>query len=263
MEDQTGDVKEEAQVQDISGEVSEAGVSEVSSGSENTNEVENKTGNAEKSQSEEKSGQKDRYVPLSELQKERQRRRDLERRLEKVESDVKKSSEPNTIKEIMEDLGVEEDVARKLHKHGLGKSSESTAKISEADRLRADFMDDANELIQSYDDWEEHRTDMEKVFQEESSRSEESALRKGPEYYYLKAKLLRGQRKSESSVKDAIDKANGKTLASTENGRSSNPKGDDRPKKGTRAWLKSLSPEDFRKNHEYINSELSRGGFKN
>lgn len=257
------DEKQESQVEEMEAQVSEAGESEESSASVESQEQETqesqKNTNTENSPKEEK---KERYVPLTELQKERQRRRDLERRLEKIESDVAKSQEPNAIKEIMEDLQVDEDTAKKLHKHGLGRRAESTNQTSEVDRLKNNFIEEANDLLEQHDDWDDLRNEMTLVFNEEAQRSESDALRKGPEYYYLKAKLLRGQKETQNSVREAVDKKNSKTLASTANGKSSNPKADTRPKKGTRAWLSSLSNDEYSKNKDYIDAELARGGFK-
>lgn len=214
---------------------------------------------AEKSQAEAK--KEERYVPLTELQRERQRRRDLERRLETLESTVAKAQEPNTVMELMEDLSVDEETARKLIKHGVGKKPEAP-KVSESDKLRDSFIEEANDLVSKYEDWESLRAEMTEVFTSEASNSEADALRKGPEYYYLKAKLLRGQKESKASVSAVVDKANQKNLASTASGQSSTPRGDNKPKKGTRAWLKTLSEDDFKANHAYINAELARGGFK-
>ena len=262
MADETvQDVKQETQVEASASQSanSEASSTPVEQGQSANTESTTTAVPAEKSQAEAK--KEERYVPLTELQRERQRRRDLERRLETLESTVAKAQEPNTVKELMEDLSVDEETARKLIKHGVGKKPEA-AKVNEADKLRDSFIEEANDLVTKYDDWESLRQEMTEVFTSEASNSEADALRKGPEYYYLKAKLLRGQKESKASVTAVVDKANQKNLASTATGQSSTPRTDNKPKKGTRAWLKTLSEDDFKANHAYINAELARGGFK-
>jgi hypothetical protein len=223
-------------------------------------ETSTSTNESEAVETEKPAEPKKRYVPLEELQRERQKRRGLEERLEKLEENSN-APKADPVKELMEDLQVDEDTARKLHKHGLGNRGAESPQ-TKLQKLQSKFIEKANDVSVDYEDWDDYRDDMAKLLEVDYATDPFKALNTNPETYYLKARVQRGQSDKESSVKEAINKSNSKNLASVESGKNSGSKPSAKPRKGTRAWLSALTPEQYMENKTFIDAELMSGGFK-
>jgi hypothetical protein len=251
------DVKEEVQVQaNEQAQAQEPKTTEASSNSEKTVDT-NKQPEQPKSESAHESKQ-DKRVPLPELIKERQRRRELEKKLEELESKINANQKDPKVTELMNDLNLDEDTAVKLAKH--------IAPKDEMKELEEKFRRKAEDISGDYEDWFELQQDMAEEFNKVYSRNPKLALSESPEKFYYMAKNRRQQdpeKIRQEGARDAINKVNSKNLATTESAKNGTVKVEDaKPRKFTRAWLKSLSEDDFKKYHNEINAELLRGGFK-
>jgi hypothetical protein len=192
----------------------------------------------------EKAEPKKKMVPLDELIKERQRRREAEARLEEVGKE-KSSPSDDEVKTIAADLGVDEETAKKLKKHFGPKESS----YNELEILQKKFAKRSAELAQDYPDWQEQMSEMTKLFEQDHLVDPRFALSQDPEKYYLKAKLLRRQEPEISrreGAKEAIEKLNQQSMASTESAKNSTPKPTGGPK-WTRAKIASLKPSEYDK----------------
>ena len=210
---------------------------------------------------------KRQYVPLDDLIKERQRRRELEEQLE-AERASKKSTEPlDRVKKIQAELGVEEEVAKSLDKVLNEYTAPLTAKSSEQERLQKkinQFAEKAADAALAHEDWDDLKADMEKIFQEKYEKDPHYALTLHPEDYYFQAKGRRGQSPEQArqqGAKEALDKVNSKNLAVTETGRNSSSTKPEPPKKWTRERLKSLSHAEYLKYESEIKAAIARGDF--
>lgn len=145
-----------------------------------------------KAEPEKKVAQKPRM--LEDLQRERARRRNLEAELQEIKGLLKNSSvvaDPD-VKKIQEELGVDEDSARKLNSVINDKLKKAVPQVKDVyAEESANFSEEANIVSQGYGDWDNHRPVMEKLFLEQANVNPQLALQRGPEYYYLKAKSLR------------------------------------------------------------------------
>lgn len=252
------DVKQSEAVNETEqAQVQEQPSNEVPSTSENS--VENDR-QPEQPKSEKPHGEKKgQYVPLPDLIKERQRRRDLEAKIEALERKMSEKETPSKVKELMEDLDLDETTATKLAKH-------ITPPANKLASLEDSFRKKAEDISGDYPDWFELQQEMAEELNAVYSKNPEYALSQSPETYYLKAKL-RASKDSDTArqegARDVATKINQKNLATTESAKNGTVKsGDNKPRKFTKAWLKTLSQDDFVKYHKEINAELERGGFK-
>lgn len=205
---------------------------------------------------------KEKHIPLSELIHERKRRRELQERLDALEAKIKEKEQPNKVKEIMDDLQVDEETAVKLAKH-FAPTQQAPDEITV---LTDRFRKKAEDVSADYPDWTDLQQDMAEEFQKVYEKNPKLALSESPEKYYFLAKL-RNQNDPEKArregAREVANKVNSKNLATTESAKNGSTKVEDaKPKKFTRAWLKSLSQDEFEKHHAEINAELMRGGFK-
>lgn len=202
----------------------------------------------------------EKVVPLKDLVKERQRRRQIEEKLDALERQIRSNEHPNDLKEIMDDLGVDEDTAKKLKKHFAPKNNASDPLAN----LQESFRKKAEDISADYDDWHDLQQDMAEELRVVYEQDPVRALSQSPETYYLKAKLKKSSvPQKDDSARELAEKINQKNLATTESAKNGTVKpSSGAPKKFTRAWLTSLSNDDFRKYHSEINAELARGGFK-
>lgn len=213
----------------------------------------------EEPKSDRQGGFKEKVVPLREIVKERQRRRDLEKKIEELERKISSKETPSKVRELMEDLDLDESTAAKLAKH-------ITPPQDEIKTLEESFRRQAEDISGDYPDWFELQQEMAEELNAIYSKDPKRALSQSPEIYYLKAKarLSKGvDQARQEGARDAANKINSKNLAVTESAKNGTVKAENnKPKKFTRAWLKTLSQEDFVKYHNEINAELARGGFK-
>lgn len=177
----------------------------------------------------------EKRVPLHELQKERQRRRQAEddnlkirQELDEVKANVSRFSqgkdEDDLIDEAESSLGIDREQARKLinlqkkvaEKSGKVQSNQST--VDPVLKAMDNFKQKAAQVSQDYDDWDDMIPAMQQVMAREIETNGVGAYAKSPEYYYSKA--LRAQKESEAKVKrdDAVDRTNNTSLAVTETG---------------------------------------------
>lgn len=130
---------------------------------------------------------------LEDLQRERARRRTLENELAEIKSLIIKNSnvQDPDVKQIQDELGVDEESARKLNSVLNSKLQKLAPKPTEIyTEESAHFQEEANIVSREYRDWESNRPVMEKLFLEQAAINPSLALQRGPEYYYLKARQL-------------------------------------------------------------------------
>lgn len=199
-----------------------------------------------------------KYVPLEELIKERQRRRSLEDRLEAVERKVSENK-TDAVRDIALELGVDDEAAKKLHAVLSKYSGQKSSGSNELQELSSKFQARVVEAAQNFDDWEDVKEDMNQLFNERYANDPKSALSQDPENYYYQAVAKRAKLEKEkiNQTKELKEKAESQSLASVESG-----SGYGRPPKKniwTRERIKSLSPDEYRKNLPEIQSALAKG----
>ena len=222
----------------------------------------------------------DKRVPLQELQKERQRRRQAEdenlrmrQKLDDIEGKVSSMAgvkdEEDLILEAERDLGLDKDLARKLvkfNKKVLEKSTPTHQPNGNGDNdpinsVVENFRQRAIKVSVYYDDWKDMMPAMQMVMAHEIEQDGIEAYYKSPEYYYSKA--LKAQIESNSTVKKelSVDRANNTSLAATETGG-----GTARPKESkiTQAALESnrSNIKWVRENAEEIRQLMQQGKLK-
>jgi hypothetical protein len=211
---------------------------------------------------------KPKLVPLSELQKERQRRRELQERLDRVEGKINSFEQEKTgsdlAKKAQAMLDLDEVSARKLASFLSEAVSKPQGKTENtAQRLTEQFVRESTEAAEEHEDWNTYQNSMQQLFQEEFQRSGERAFQRGPEYYYAKAKLQSGNSATDlrqQGKQEMADKINQKNLAVTESAKSGMGKPSPR-KRWNRAEIMNLArtnPGEYEaKRHEIHQAFLS------
>jgi hypothetical protein len=214
---------------------------------------------------------KNKKVPLSELQKERQRRREAEEsriRLEQELQDIR--STVNTIKskeaveqevqDAMNDLGLDEENARKLVAYNQKREQRTKGNTLNQDaiqRLQKDFVKKVQDASTAYHDWSDYGSEMQKEFEKEYQQNGVAAFKKSPDYYYALAKTNKSVH--QQGQREMANKINQKNLASMESSKvpSSKPK----PKVNLMDELKKHSGDTdwWEKNKARYDEALAKG----
>lgn len=181
----------------------------------------------------------DKRVPLAELQKERQRRRQAEEEgsrlrheFDELKANVsrftKSKDEDALVDKAEKELGIDKEQARKLI--NLQKEVAETVSPKQPNQyqtnavsdpvLRAmdDFKKRASEVANDYEDWNDMIPSMQAIMARQIELDGHGAYMKSPEYYYSKA--IKAQKESESQMKReaAVDRSNNSSLAESETG---------------------------------------------
>lgn len=178
----------------------------------------------------------DKRVPLAELQKERQRRRQAEEdgarlrhEFDELKANVsrftKSKDEDALVDKAEKELGIDKEQARKLIAfqkevaEAVAPKQTQTNTVSDP-VLRAmdDFKKRASEVANDYEDWNDMIPSMQAIMARQIELDGHGAYMKSPEFYYSKA--IKAQKESESNMKReaAVDRSNNSSLAETETG---------------------------------------------
>ena len=178
----------------------------------------------------------DKRVPLAELQKERQRRRQAEeegvrlrQEFDELKANVSRytrsKDEDALVDKAEKELGIDKEQARKLINlqkevaEVVAPKQTQTNTVSDP-VLKAidDFKKRASEVANDYEDWNDMIPSMQAIMARQIELDGHGAYMKSPEYYYSKA--LKAQKESEASLKRevTVDRNNNSSLAETETG---------------------------------------------
>lgn len=200
-----------------------------------------------------------KYVPLDELIKERGRRRAVEDRLDALEKRVNENK-PDAVRDIAQELGVDEEAAKKLHAVLSKYSGNKTSASNDLEVLSAKFQERVAETASQFEDWDEVKDEMLAIFNEKYARDPRGAFSQDPEDYYYKAiaKKSLAEKEAKKQKLEVKDKAESQSLAAVESGNGSSTRP---PKKNiwTRERIKALSEDEYRKHLPEIQAALAKG----
>jgi len=204
-------------------------------------------------------------------------KREFQEKIQELEQRVNRviPNDSDDVKEIAAELGIPEDDAKKLNKI-LDKKLERlkpqqpSVDPKEVEKLERQFVNEVSDIRDEYHDWDEMQVDMQKAFVDyvqilnERGKDPLDAFRKGPEFFYLRAKSGKVQSASQALVQgktEMAQKINQKNAASVESARSSSAK--PIPKQGlTRADIEKMSPEEYSKRRDEIHRLAASGAIK-
>lgn len=204
-------------------------------------------------------------------------KREFQEKIQELEQRVNKviPNDSDDVKEIAAELGIPEDDAKRLNKI-LDKKLERlkpqqpALNNKEVEKLERQFVNEVSDIRDEYHDWDEMQGDMQKAFVDyvqvlnERGKDPLDAFRKGPEFFYLRAKSGKVQSASQALVQgktEMAQKINQKNAASVESARSSSAK--PIPKQGlTREQIANMPPAEYAKRRDEINRLVQQGAIK-
>lgn len=226
---------------------------------------------------EEKKAEQPKDPRIEQAKRWQREKREFQEKIQELEQRVNKvsPSDIDDVREIAAELGIPEDDAKKLNKI-LDKKLERlkpqqpAINSKEVEKLERQFVNEVSDVRDEYHDWDELQGDMQKAFVDyvqvlnERGKDPLDAFRKGPEFFYLRAKSGKVQSASQALVQgktEMAQKINQKNAASVESARSSSAK--PVPKQGlTAADIAKMSTEEFSRRREEINRLAKAGAIK-
>lgn len=204
-------------------------------------------------------------------------KREFQEKIQELETRVNKvvPSDIDDVKEIAAELGIPEDDAKKLNrildkKLERLKPQQPAVSNKEVEKLERQFVNEVSDIRDDYQDWDAMQEDMQKEFVSyvqvlnERGKDPLDAFRKGPEFFYHRAKSGKVQSASQALVQgktEMANKINQKNAASVESARSSSAK--PVPKVGlTRSDIEKMSSEEYEKRRDEINRLAASGAIK-
>lgn len=180
-----------------------------------------------------------KQVPIHELYKERNRRKNLENEVSMLRAEqaeirqslhkMKSSQEDDDLViEAEKELGIDREAARKLlnlQKKVVERSSprQSSQNLTDPALVAMDeFKRRAYDSSQNYEDWNEMIPSMQAIMAKEIEQNGLGAYGKSPDYYYSKAVRAQMESKARAKKEDSVDRENNISTSITETGGSGN-----------------------------------------